>query len=138
MKTKKFSGTIKTFDNKPLSSYTATKGDTTGQPMPASIPYNTSVELYTDYSEIQTKDLPEEKDIVKYLNQDRVGAQRAKAITELLASYGIEKPKFEDDKLAWLKGAFKSAKAAGRTDEEARQGAEMLTGLKWSDFEVSE
>lgn len=131
MKTKKFSGEIKTFDNKPLSSYTGKDGN----PLPASVPYHASANQYDSYSEIAEKDKPKEKDIVRWMNQDEVSKQRAKAIADVISDLGLEKPKFEDDKLAQLKTVYRGAIAAGRSEKEAREGAEMLTGHKWADYE---
>lgn len=125
MKVEKFDGVIESAHGKPLSAFNKGVNRLT---------YETTYEHLENNAEIPAKEQPEDKDILALVNAKRKQAARAAAVQVQLDAAGIVKPTLEDDGLLRLRNIYKNAIASGRSHDEARNGAEMLTGEKWATY----
>ena len=102
-----------------------------GRTLPEPIKFDGSVELYESVEELRnSKDWPEDKEILSFVNNSRKAAARAKATQDSLTAAGIEKPTLENDVQLQLKTLIKVYRAAGKSDDEAREMAETSLGAK--------
>lgn len=99
-----------------------------GQTLNPAVPVEGEFEKLDSYSEIPAKELPDNDDILKYVNASRKAAARAKATTEALQKAGIEKPTAKDNSVA-IKEMAKIFKLRGDSDEVAEQKAKAALGL---------
>jgi hypothetical protein len=114
MKTEKFSGTIE-------NAY--------GQTLPNAVKFEGSYEAYENIDEIKAaNDMPNNDEIVSFVNARRKANKRQQAMTAALDAAGIQKPTDENPEVA-LKNMVKILKAQGKTDAQAEQIAKSVLGI---------
>jgi hypothetical protein len=99
-----------------------------GQTLSPAIPVSGEFEAYEKYEEIPAKELPDNDDVLKFVNAKNKAAARAKATNEALQKAGIEKPTAKDNSVA-IKEMMKIFKLRGDSDEVAESKAKAALGL---------
>lgn len=99
-----------------------------GQTLKPAVPVSGEFEELESYEEIPAKELPDNDDVLKYVNAARKASARAKATAEALQKAGIEKPTAKDNSVA-IKEMAKIFKLRGDSDEVAESKAKAALGL---------
>lgn len=117
MDTKTFSGTIE-------SAY--------GRTFSPALKFEGEYDAYSTVAELRSsKDFPDDKEILAYVNAQRKANARQKLMQETLNEAGVEKPTLANDPQMQLKNIIKSLEASGKhTHEAAVQIAEQVLGVK--------
>ena len=114
MKTEKFSGTIE-------NAY--------GSTLATAVKFEGTFEAYENIDEIRAaNDMPNNDEIVNFVNARRKASKRQGAMTSALEAAGISKPTDENPEVA-LKNMVKILKAQGKSDEQATQIAKTVLGI---------
>jgi hypothetical protein len=105
-----------------------------GKPLETPISYEAAYELFENPSEMRSAgEWPSDSDIVKFKNAQAKANARQKATVAALDAAGIIKPTLENDEQLRLREMFKILKAAGKSDDEARNIASVTLGLDWEE-----
>lgn len=100
-----------------------------GNKLPTPVPVSGSFDAFEKYEEIPAKELPDNDEILKYVNAKSKAAARAKATNEALQAAGIEKPTLKDSEELQIATMAKVFSARGDSEEVARQKAKAALGL---------
>lgn len=99
-----------------------------GNPLPKPISVSGSFEELESYQEIPAKEIPDNDEVLKYVNNKRKAAARASETNDALTKAGIERPTAKDDNVA-VREMAKVFKARGDSEEVATQKARAALGL---------
>ena len=105
-------------------------GTAYGQTLPNPVPVSGSYEAYESYDELakNPKDLPDNDEILNFVNAKRKAAARASATTSALQGAGYKKPTLEDENVQ-IQTMARVFKARGDSQEVAEQKARATLGL---------
>lgn len=120
-----FGFSIETAHGKPLKDY-GIKGDD-GNVLTV-VSATASYDKYENYAEIPAKELPDEKEILNFVNAKNKASARAAENTKTLDALGIKKPTLETSAELRFNTMVKVLMAGGVEESEAKQQASALTG----------
>lgn len=74
---------------------------------------------------------PNDKAVLKFVNDKRKATARQAAMNAAAEAAGYKKPTLEDSDLMQLRNIYRTLIAAGRSEQEARDGAAAALGKEW-------
>lgn len=92
------------------------------------ITVSTAYDKYQSFSEIPPKEIPNEKEILNYVNAKNKAKERASATTQALSDANITKPTLESSAEMRFNAIYKALLAGKVSEDEAKQQASALTG----------
>lgn len=99
-----------------------------GKKLDTPIDVSAAYDKYQNHSEIPSKELPDEKEILNYVNAKNKAKERAAATTKALSDAGIAKPTLESSAEMRFNTIVKALVAGGIAQADAEQQASALTG----------
>ncbi len=125
MEKETFGFTIETAYGKPVKEYGLK--DSSGN-LIESLSATAQFDKYKTYEEIPAKELPDQKEILNFVNAKNKASSRASATTKTLDDAGIKKPTLESSPEMRFNTIVKALMAGGLDEAVAKQQATTLTG----------
>jgi hypothetical protein len=92
------------------------------------IAVSAAYDKYQTFEEIPAKELPDNKEVLNYVNAKNKAKERASATTKALTDAGVTKPTLETSAEMRFNTIYKALLAGKIPDAEAKQQAAALTG----------
>lgn len=89
-----------------------------GSPLETAITFEGSYEHILNYEAIPAKELPDEDDVLSYVNAKRKANARQKSMQDALDAAGIVKPTLENNVSLQIRTMVKSLVASGKYNEK--------------------